>query len=170
MNENKAGLSFSKSEGEISRRDFLKRLSPFGRVEIDASACSGCGLCALECPTGALMISSDEVDAFQLIFKPRNCLACNCCAEVCPEGCLHMERVLDVDEMNKQQVLLEDVIIRCSRCDRAIGPKAMIDRLKARLSLANHDFPGHFELCPNCKVEAQFGQLRTQEKRYCSGL
>ena len=152
---------FVKPEGVISRRELLKRLSPFGKVELDSSQCTGCGLCGLECPTGALTVSSsEESDAFQLLFKHGNCVACSRCLEICPEKCLRMERVLELDKMDSQSVLFEDVIVRCSSCGSPVGPKTMIDKLQARVAVAGRPFPAQFELCPTCKVQAQFGQLR----------
>ncbi len=150
-----------KPEGGISRRELLKRLSPFGKVELDSSQCTGCGLCAPECPTGALTISSsEETDAFQLLFKHGDCLACSQCVEICPEKCLRMERVLELNKMDRQSVLFEDMIVRCSGCGSPIGPKAMIDKVQARVAATRHSFPSQLELCPACKVQAQFGQLR----------
>jgi ferredoxin len=148
----------SELKDEISRREFLERLSPFGRVELDSSKCTGCGLCALECLTGALTISSsEETDAFQLLFRHDRCVACSFCVEICPEKCLRMERVLKPDKMDSQSVLFEDKIIRCSECGSPIGPRAMIDGIKGKLA----DKGQVTELCPTCKVRAQFAQLRT---------
>ena len=161
IHQGKPKGDFVKPEGELSRRELLKRLSPFGKVELDSSQCTGCGLCALECPTGALTVSSsEETDVFQLLFKHGNCVACSRCVEICPEKCLRMERVLELDKMDNQSVLFEDEIVRCSGCGSPIGPKAMIDKLQVRVVAARHPFPSQLELCPTCKVKAQFGQLR----------
>ncbi len=149
-----------KLEDEISRRELLKRLSPLGKMELDTTQCTGCGLCALECPTGALTVSlNEETDAFQLLFKHGDCVACNQCVEICPEQCLRMERVLELDKMGNQSVLFEDKVVRCSGCGSPIGSKAMIDKLRARVLAAGQSFPHQFELCPACKVKAQFSQL-----------
>ncbi len=150
-----------KPEGEISRRELLKRLSPFGKLELDSSQCTGCGLCALECPTGALAISSsEETDAFQLLFRYDHCVACSRCVEICPEKCLRVERILELDKMASQSVLFEDTIVRCSGCGSPIGPKIMIDKLRTRVVAAGQSFPFRFDLCPTCKVQAQFSELR----------
>lgn len=150
-----------KPEGEVSRRELLKRLSPFGKLELDSSQCTGCGLCALECPTEALVISSsEETDTFQLLFRYDHCVACSRCVEICPEKCLHVERILELDKMASQSVLFEDTIVRCLGCGSPIGPKIMIDKLRARVVAAGQFFPSRFDLCPTCKVQAQFSQLR----------
>ncbi len=144
------------NEGEISRRELLKRLSPLGMVRLDSGQCTGCGLCAAECPTEALWVSSDqESGAFQLLFKHRLCLACNRCAEICPERCLSVERPLEPDVMDGQAVLFEDTIVRCRECGRPVGPRTMIDRLRARVVTGQNSL---FELCPDCRV--QFSLLR----------
>ncbi len=154
-------LHLLSSEGEVSRRELLERLSPFGKVELDTSQCTGCGLCSLECPTGALTVSLIEnTDTFQLVFKHGHCVACSQCVEICPEKCLHMERVLELGKMDSQSVLFEDTIVRCSGCGSPIGPKIMIDKLRARVMAAGQSFPSRFDLCPTCKVQAQFSQLR----------
>ena len=159
--QSKVSGDLVKPEGEISRRELLKRLSPFGKVELDTSRCTGCGLCALECPTGALVFSSsEETDTFQLVFRYDHCVACDQCVEICPEKCLRVERILELKKMDSQSVLFEDTIIRCSGCGSPIGPKTMIDKLQARLATSRQPIPPQFGLCPTCKVQAQFNELR----------
>ena len=154
-------LQLLSSEGEVSRRELLKRLSPFGKVELDTSQCTGCGLCALECPTRALTVSSSgKTDTFQLLFKYGHCLACSRCVEICPEKCLRMERVLELKKMDSQSVLLEDTIVRCVGCGSPIGPKTMIDKLQARMVAAGQSFSSQSGLCSTCKVQAQFLELK----------
>ena len=150
-----------KLEGEISRRELLRRLSPLGKVELDSSKCTGCGLCALDCLSGALTVSSSvEAEVYQLLFKHNLCVACGQCVEICPEQCLHLERTLELDELNgPATVLFEDKIIRCSECGSPVGSRAMINSIKAKLS-ATGQFPlSQPELCPECKAKIQLSRL-----------
>ena len=161
IRQDRLKLNSLKPESEISRRELLKRLSLFGKVKLDVSQCTGCGLCAVECPTRALSVSlSEETDIFQLLFKHGDCVACSRCVEICPEKCLRMERVVELDKMDSQSVLFEDVIIRCSSCGGMVGPKTMVDRLQARVAAAGRPIPAQPELCPTCKVKAHFSGLR----------
>ena len=142
-------------EGEISRRELLKLAVPFGRVKLDSSKCTGCGLCALDCPTEALFFSSNEEhETFQLLFKNYACVACGKCIEVCPEQCLHLERGLEMDSIGSPAtVLFEDGIARCSECGNPIGPRSMLNSVKEKVLASGQD-PSRLELCPECKVKA----------------
>ena len=148
----------SETRSEISRRQLLKMASPLGKVTLDKTRCTGCGLCALECPDGALSIAPvKETDAFQLLFKHGLCVACARCVEVCPEKCLRLERTLEPDVLNGQTtVLFQDEIVRCSGCGRPFASKAMIDSIKAKLPATG--LPFQFELCPECKIKVQPGR------------
>ena len=148
-------------EGKITRRELLSRLSPLGRVELDASLCTGCGLCVAECPSRALSILSEEgSDRFQLVFKHGTCVACGQCVEICPEKCLSVKRVLEPDKQAGQSVLFEDTLERCSECGQPIGPKSMIEKMKSRVMKDGKTLPFRFELCPECKIKARFSNIR----------
>jgi ferredoxin len=145
----------------LTRRELLQRLSPLGKVALDSSRCTGCGLCAVECPTEALVFSlCKDDDTFQLVFRHGSCLACGQCAVICPEKCLAVERILGLDNIGSQSVLFQDRLLRCSKCGQPLGPKSMIDRMRARVAAAGKTFPFQFELCPDCKVRSQLSQLR----------
>lgn len=153
-------ITMNSKKGKISRRELLQKLSPLGKVSLDATKCTGCTLCTQECPTGALSASSgEESNTFRLLFKHGTCVACKLCVEICPEKCLQVERLLEPDKLDGQSVLFEDEIARCSRCGGPIGNRKMIDILRARTAASGHPIMDQFELCPGCKTQTQFGHI-----------
>ncbi len=158
MHQDKLKVRFLKPKGEISRRELFKLASPLGKVMLDSSKCTGCGLCALDCPTGALSFSpSGKADVYQLLFKHGLCVACGQCVEVCPEQCLVLERILDLSQIKGAPVVLfEDRIARCRQCGGVVGSAAMIERLRAKLVNRGDLLTSQLELCPRCKAEARF--------------
>lgn len=64
----------------------------FGDLEIDASACSGCGLCVLFCPTEACVYSevleAEDEDSRIIEFRAMDCTQCRLCEDVCIRKCL----------------------------------------------------------------------------------
>ena len=162
IHQDRLKVDSAKYKGEISRRELLKRASPLGKVILEEGKCTGCGLCTLDCPTGALTASfGGEVDGYQLLFKHALCIACGMCAEVCPEQCLHVERALEIDNLSRPPAVLhEDKVVRCRQCGSSIGPMTMIDKIRARVLAAGQSFSDQLELCPMCKVKAQFSPMR----------
>jgi ferredoxin len=64
--------------------------APVADVRVDAHRCSGCGMCARYCPTGALAFSmstsSDDIaTTFALALRTSLCIDCGICAVACPE-------------------------------------------------------------------------------------
>jgi ferredoxin len=129
-------------------------------VTLNKADCTGCGTCAQECSTGALTISTDgETGTFRLLFKYGVCVACGQCVKICPEQCLSVERILEPDKIETETVLLEDEIIKCTRCGSPVGPALMIARLRDRIGSSDPNLASRFELCPRCKVQSEFSHL-----------
>ena len=69
----------------------------FGHAVIDEDRCTGCGMCAVFCPTGALT-RRDEAGGLQLAHAPGLCLQCRTCEGICPAGALMLsDEVFAVD-------------------------------------------------------------------------
>jgi len=140
----------------------LSGIVPFGMLELEGSKCTGCGLCAADCPTGALTVSSSGgTEAYQLLFRHEACVACSRCVGVCPEECLRLERVLELDKLDAPAtVLFEDVMVRCSECGSLVGSRAMLDNIRDKMIAAGQFSPDRFELCPACKIGVPFSRPR----------
>jgi ferredoxin len=163
IHQNRIKARLLRPKGKINRRDLFKLILPslkadevsFGRLRLDVSQCTGCGLCAQECSTGALSVSSgDEKDDYQLIFRRDLCDACGRCAEVCPEQCLHQESSLDQVKVNScADLLFKSKIVRCRACNNVIASEAMINELQVKLKAAGSSLTHQLELCPTCKTK-----------------
>lgn len=161
MGNDSLNIDPSQTGGEISRRELLNMAVPFGKIKLDSARCTGCGLCAAECPTESLSISLNAVTgAIKLLFKQAVCVACGACVEACPEKCLSLERGLETDKIGKPAaVLFEDEIARCVECGSPIGPRAMISSVKARVLAAGQPAM-NVEICSDCKIKAQLRRQR----------
>ncbi|MFC1941035.1 4Fe-4S dicluster domain-containing protein [Chloroflexota bacterium] len=161
ISQDRLKVRFPRPEDKISRRELLKLASPLGKVTLDGSKCTGCGLCALDCPTEALNISLNEEGDSQLLFRHDLCIACGKCVEVCPEQCLQLERTLELDKIGSPAaVLFDDKAARCCECGNIIGSSAMIERLQIKILAKEKSLASRFDLCPTCKIKAQFSKGR----------
>ena len=148
------------SKDKMSRREFLEIIRPkrHGMLFIDKEKCTGCGLCAIDCPTKALTISQNsERDTYQLLFREEACDACGICEKSCPENCLQW--VEKEPEKNKTgngvKVLFEDELTRCAGCGIPLFPRSMVKRLESKV-LINGQTRWPFNLCPSCRMKTQF--------------
>jgi ferredoxin len=129
---------------------------PFGKLELDRSQCTACGLCALDCPTEALRFVLDK-EAYQLLFHYQACIGCGQCVRSCPEKCLRLENALQLDKLSSQaETILEGEIARCRECGAPMAPRAMIDRLRTRIAAAQ-GLTSQLDTCPACRTKAMSG-------------
>ena len=143
------------SDGEPCSAD--QDVSPCGKVEVEGSKCSGCGLCTVNCPTMALAVwTGGEEDSYQLLFRQDACVACGRCRESCPEKCLQVERVPQGESIGRSAtILFSDRVSRCKGCGIPLPPQAMIKNVKARISPPEGP-DMELDRCPSCRVRMEF--------------
>lgn len=75
----------------------------FGSLSIDASSCSGCGMCVMFCPTEALKYSTleepENEEARYLEFQAADCTQCRMCVDVCLRRCVELSSEVSVAEL-----------------------------------------------------------------------
>lgn len=131
--------------------------APFGRITIDADACTLCQACTGVCPTGALL---DNPETPMLRFTESACVQCGLCAATCPETAITLTPQIDFLAWDTpRQVLHQEPPFCCITCGTAFATRSGIERIQSRL--ANHwMFNGEtgaerlkvLEMCEDCRV------------------
>jgi Pyruvate/2-oxoacid:ferredoxin oxidoreductase delta subunit/coenzyme F420-reducing hydrogenase delta subunit len=127
---------------------------PFGKVTLDAAKCTGCAVCAAQCPTDALT-DLKAAGSSKLVFRQESCVGCGQCVDVCPEKCLHLTKVLEVSKLNRQpEMIFEGEFAHCRICGAPFAPRAMIESVRARLG-ATGEAALRLEICPKCRMKGK---------------
>ena len=153
-------LQTSGSKNSMSRREFLKGFLPDnnGMLYIDKEKCTGCALCAIDCPTKALVIRQNGgKESYQLLFRQEACNGCAVCERSCPEHCLQfVEKGVERDETGREtKVVFEDDVSRCVHCGIPLFTRSMVRKLEEKL-FANKESTWELNLCPSCRTKTPF--------------
>jgi Pyruvate/2-oxoacid:ferredoxin oxidoreductase delta subunit len=139
--ENARGYSF---EGQISSKNACS-----GKLAINKEDCTGCGLCAVNCPFESLTF---ETTNNRLLFHYDLCTGCGICVDICPQKCLQLERVLEFSKLGKEpELLFQDDTVYCHICRTPITSKSMMREVKSKLQESGCTID-NLELCSNCKL------------------
>lgn len=128
--------------------------APFGEIAVDADRCTMCLACVGSCPEGAL---SDNAEVLQLRFIEAKCVQCGLCAKTCPEKAIQLTPRLNLDASAKRpRVLNQAELAECTRCGKSLGPRKLLDNMRARLSghsmFADDKARARLMMCGDCRV------------------
>ena len=147
-------LAMSEKLGAQATGKIAAGTVPFGKITLDATKCTGCAVCASQCPTDALT-DLNATDASRLVFRQESCVGCGQCVDVCPEKCLHLTKVLEVSKLNHEpQTIFEGDFVHCRVCGAPFAPRAMMESVKARLG-ATGEAAQRMETCPKCRMKGK---------------
>ncbi len=147
-------LAMSEKLGAQATGKIASGTVPFGKLILDATKCTGCAICAAQCPTDALA-DLKVTDSCKLVFSQESCVGCGQCVDVCPEKCLHVTKVLEVNKLNHEpQTVFEGEFVHCRVCGAPFAPKAMIESVRARLGTTG-EASLRLETCPKCRMKGK---------------
>jgi len=133
----------------------LPDFAPFGRIEIDAGACTLCQSCVAVCPSGALT-PGDGLP--QLGFFEDRCLQCGLCRGACPEDAIRLEARLlnDPAARRRRRVLHEEPPFCCRSCGKPFATRSVIERMRDKLAghamFSAEGALARLEMCEDCRV------------------
>lgn len=90
-------LNSVKKLGQPACSPISADILPFYQLKIDDN-CTGCGMCAYFCPTGALK-KIDEAGKVAITFQLSNCTKCNLCQEICYKEAISLLPTINPDKL-----------------------------------------------------------------------
>ena len=136
--------------------------SPYGRVEIDQTACTLCMACTSACPSAAVVDTPGEP---KLRFVESACVQCGLCVNTCPENALKLVSQIDFTPKAMQPITLyEEEPFNCVECGTPFATQSTIDRIKGQLAgkhtmFADAERSRIMEMCDKCRIEFQANSI-----------
>ncbi len=72
----------------------------------NSELCIGCGLCARDCPSGAIEMVNVGEKKRRPVFHLDLCIFCFQCAESCPRGAIKSSKVFELASKNKSALII----------------------------------------------------------------
>jgi ferredoxin len=97
----------------------LGERAPLGVPHV-AKGCTGCGVCARNCPNEALSVVAG-LGSIELVLDPGACTGCAACVETCPEDVVDVVRGVDLDLLARGPVSIARAeAVACVDCGEPI--------------------------------------------------
>jgi ferredoxin len=154
-------MQFAQAYSAPSHFAFAHPYSPLGVVKVREDVCTGCSMCAMSCPTGALSFEKQE-DSISLSFHAALCIACGQCLSKCPEqGAINLDKRTDLKQISQgKTVIYREETARCVACGAPIAPHKMLKRIETLLgSEFTATMPILSRYCLDCRSASAFSGL-----------
>ncbi|MEM9278793.1 MAG: 4Fe-4S binding protein [Pseudomonadota bacterium] len=132
--------------------------APYGRLDINETACTLCMACTSACPANAITDTPGEP---KLRFTEAACVQCGLCVNTCPEKALSLVPQLDFTPAAMQpRTLYEEEPFECISCGKPFATKSTIERISDQLAgkhsmFANEERSNLIKMCEDCRIEVQ---------------
>jgi len=103
---------FSLASDQLSANSNADALAWFHEIQ-SQGICDACGICALHCPTGSLLIENSG-QALELKHQASACIGCGLCVSLCPTQALRLDAVDD------DVLITEEKISTLFQCHQSI--------------------------------------------------
>jgi ferredoxin len=133
----------------------LPQQSPFGRIVVDAGACTLCMSCTSVCPSRVINAGNESP---KLEFHEINCVQCGICASACPENAISLEPrlIADAERRRGAVTLHEEVPFCCISCGKAFATKSLIESMTKKLAghymFKSERAKQRLMMCEDCRV------------------
>jgi NAD-dependent dihydropyrimidine dehydrogenase PreA subunit/nitrate reductase gamma subunit len=119
----------------------------FCRTMLNASRCTGCAACEINCPTGTLE-SSDEGKLRTFIYSHYQCICCGSCVSVCPEDASELRHEISLRrffQIATKHEIRSVELKECERCGAFFAPEPQIDKVSQTITA------DYLRFCPACR-------------------
>lgn len=141
--------------------------APFGAVVVDGDRCTMCLACVGSCPEGAL---ADNPEKLELRFVESKCVQCGLCQKTCPEKAITLAPRLNLAAGAKKPLVLNAAeILNCTRCNKPLGAKKMIENMAGKLAshsmFADDRARARIFMCADCRVTDLYSEEKPLDIR-----
>ena len=91
-----------------------------GKLDIDSSKCTGCGLCALGCPAGVITmvnfgtkkVGDRELPVKRPVFELCGCISCGECVDSCTFKALELTKQFELSTPRKEDLTMRKALVQ----------------------------------------------------------
>ena len=124
----------------------------FCRTWLIAAKCTGCGACAVKCPTGTL--ESRDKGRFRFFtYSTSQCIGCGTCIATCPEDAAELHHEISLKGffrgLAKQEIGSVELKV-CEKCGCFFGPTLQLEQIEGMMADRKMEISA-LKYCDKCR-------------------